>query len=129
MDKPDAIPAHGLRTLSAGDWIGAVVTLLGAVALVHEALWRLPAWEGMFRDFAAYDSLPKLTMVVLWKPFACLLAIGPHATLAIALLPPSRGLAWRRAWIVGGFVLGVAALWFVEWAVRLPLEQLAEAIR
>ncbi|HOX44913.1 MAG TPA: hypothetical protein PK668_15040 [Myxococcota bacterium] len=119
---------RGWGALTAGDWIGAVIALLTAGGLVLEgALW-LPSWEGMFRDFGSSAALPGLTRVVLWTPFAFLAAGLPLAALGLALLPRGRGLAWRRAWIVGGFLLGLAGLGLVEWAVRLPLWQLADAI-
>jgi hypothetical protein len=129
MNDADTARARGLGALTAGDWIGAIMALLGAVALTLEGLWWLPAWSAMFRDFAAQDTLPRLTNVVLWAPFPYLLALGPLAAVAMALAPRARGLAWRRGWIVGGFVLGLFGLCFVEWAVRLPLVQLAGAIR
>jgi len=118
----------GLGRLTAGDWLGALLAFLGSVALVLEgALW-LPAWEGMFSDFGSRAVLPRLTSVVLWPPFAWLAACLPLAALGLALLPRGRGLAWRRAWIVAGFLLGLLCLGLVEWAVRLPLWQLADAL-
>jgi hypothetical protein len=128
MNEPKAEAGDTLRQLTAGDWIGVALAMLGASGILLEAWLWLPAWEGIFKDFGEVH-LPTLTRLVLWGPFPYLAVLPALAALGIGLAVPGRGLAWRRAWIVVAFLLAFAGVAFIEWSVRLPLLQLAASLQ
>jgi hypothetical protein len=127
-EAAEANLGRGLGQLTAGDWIGALLALAGACGLLLEGLFWIPSWEGMYQDFGALAVLPGFTRLALWRPFTYLAGLAVLGCLFAGLAPRGRGLGWRRAWIVGGFSVAGVALGFLEWALRLPMWQLARAL-
>ncbi len=119
----------GIAALTAGDWIGVTIAVLAAAGGAWYGLVEAPVWKRMFEDFGSSATLPIWTSIVLWRPFAFLIAGLSLGCLAVGLLPRQRGLTWRRGWIVAAFLVGILGLLFMLWSVRLPIWRLADAIQ
>lgn len=110
--------------LSAMDLLVVAVAALASVALIAAPFTVGPAFEGMYRDFAA--ELPLATELALaWWP-------SPLAGLGLAglvTLGVSRGDALHRRLLLAGSALGgLVLIGALGYALYLPLYQLAGAI-
>ena len=117
--------ASARQELTALDWIAAILAaLLGAGVVCFPLVGR--RFEAMYRDMGN-AHIPALTRLAVSTWLPCTLGAIVLACVAFGL--SSRGgLGTRRASIVGGFVLGGAALAVLLIGVYLPVFRLAGAV-
>ena len=119
--------------LTALDWIAVILALFIAGGLLAAPILVLPAYEGMFRDFAGPNpALPDLTRLVLKPLVPVLFALLQLLLLLPGLLPLRfriQRIGWRRFWIVLAFFAGLAAVGLVYLGLQLPIFELADAVK
>jgi hypothetical protein len=111
---------------TALDWIGVVLAVLAALALVV-APWTVgAAFAAMFRDFGVV--LPVITRLALGAWFPVGMALLPLA-LALGAAVAGGSLGLRRAMVVVAFVAALGAWAFYLFALYAPMFELAGAIK
>ncbi len=109
---------RGRSGLTALDWIGATLALLGVAYVASFPFVVAPGFRGLLDDFGG--TPPALTRVALTSWFPLALAVAPAGAL-VASVSVALSVSWRRALIASSFAVSACVGAMLHYALFLPI--------